>query len=269
VRWLLVFGCLAGPFQMASAAEVEGRDNFNVFVGADTFRWEESSGGVALMEDTGWRGHVGIGWSNLFIPSGGPVYKAYVKLYGGMPTSECSVAGCGTAEEVDSKYLGIQVEGMGGYRFGTIAGVEIFSGVGLDIWARQIEAGTIVNAVDYLFGTLYMKFGVSFLQRFDSFGYFLRAGIKAPLYVYETVDVTGFDTITLTPVPRISPFASLDFTFGGMPRDRFVLSFYYDTYRFAQSDPEEIKVNSVPTGIYTFQPDTDMSVAGVQLIFGF
>jgi hypothetical protein len=160
---------------------------------------------------------------------------------------------------------------MGGYRFGSKLGVEVFSGVVLDFWNRSIQQST-----DVLGGTFYgydtynavtsLKLGVSLLQRFNTVGYFLRGGVKAPLLAWQRIDIG--DGVEVRPGVQMSFFANLDLTFGTLPRDRFVVSFYYDSMNLSKSDPEPLTVNGLPSG-NLYSPASSSSSLGALVIFGF
>jgi hypothetical protein len=266
--WVLLFGIFLVPFRLM-ADDAPALHNTQIYVGAEEFKWTEVQGSTTVLEDSGLRGTVGIGWSNLFIPSGGAVYRANITLYGGMPSNECATTSptlCPTAGKSDSRYAGIKFEGMGGYRFGSVIGTEIFSGVSTDFWSRSIQGSTTISGYDTYYAVANVKLGASLLQRFNSFGYFLRFGVKAPVLTWERIDI--LDGVEVRPKPHLSSFASLDLTFGTVPRDRFVLSIYYDSYRFGQSKPRLLTNNSIPvTNLGSLE--TKMDAIGVQAVFGF
>lgn len=66
----------------------------------------------------------------------------------------------------------------------------------------------------------------------------------------------------------MSFFANLDLTFGTLPRDRFVLSVYYDSLNLTKSDTEILYDNGVPVTRLA-SPASTTSIVGVQMVFGF
>ena len=259
---LLAVAVLLMPFYAAAEEDLPVPRNTQFTAGLERFKMENSAyrGGPTLEEESGVRGTVGIGWSNLFIPSEGSVYRANLTLYGGM-SDFSRVGGSST-----STYAGLKFEGMGGYRIGSIVGVEVFSGMSADFWYRGVQDSTTVIAFDEYYAVASAKLGFSVLQRFSKFGYFIRAGIKAPFMTWAHANY--LDGVDVTPVPQLSGFAEVNFTFGGIPRDRFVLSAYYDSYRFGKSKNADVTNNGVPAGVY-YSYATNIDTVGVQAIFGF
>lgn len=265
VSRLLMAAVFLLPFRIALAEEdLPVARNTQFSIGIESFKMEDRVLSVKAEEESGLRAAVGIGWSNLFIPSEGSIFRANLTVYGGMPDYTCVL--CGPGFTSTSKYAGLKLEGMGGYRFGSIVGMEVFSGVSADFWYHGIKESATIAAFDEYFGVASAKFGISFLQRFSKFGYFVRVGVKAPFVAWNHVDY--LDGADVKPVPRLSGFAELNFTFGNIPRDRFVLSLYYDTYRFGQSKPVNITNGGVPAGTYA-SLETDYDTFGIQAIFGF
>jgi hypothetical protein len=244
------------------------------FVGAEAYKFTERDGPTDLAEDKGVRANVGIGWSNLFVPSGGAVYRASITGYAGIADYVCvdrpSTCPLGGAES-ESRYVGARLEGMGGYRFGTVIGVEVFSGVVFDVWNRSIQDGTIIGGGTYAGYDTYnavgsFKLGASLIQRFNSFGYFLRGGVKAPFVAWQRIDI--LDGVEVAPGAQMSFFANLDLTFGALPRDRFVISLYYDTLNLTKSSSKILTDNGVPITTLA-APASRSSTLGAQMIFGF
>jgi len=160
---------------------------------------------------------------------------------------------------------------MGGYRVGSKMGVEIFSGIVLDFWNRSVQESTdtgggAYNGFDTYNAVSSLKFGASILQRFNSFGYFLRGGVKAPFIAWQRIDIG--DGVEVRPGGQMSFFANLDLTFGTLPRDRFVLSFYFDSTNLSKSDSETLTVNGIPSGTI-FAPSSTSSSFGALMVIGF
>ena len=83
------------------------------------YQWQEfRPKNTEILEESGPRGAVGVAWSNLRTPSGGPVYRANARLYFGEETYEGQQFGSVTPVNTDSRHIGVQGEGIGGYRFG-------------------------------------------------------------------------------------------------------------------------------------------------------
>lgn len=265
---------------MAADDDIPKLRNSFFFVGAESFLFTEYDGRTAISEDKGVRGTVGIAWSNLFVPSGGAVYRAAITGYAGLPSYECIQASSASLSNLcdaagstsEARYVGVKIDGLGGYRFGSKIGVEVFSGVTLDFWNRSVTSGTITGggasvAYDTYNAVGSFKLGASLLQRFNSFGYFLRAGLKAPFVAWQRIDI--FDGVEVSPGLQMAAFANLDLTFGTLPRDRFVISLYYDSMNLARSSPSDLYDNGTYTGVALAAPASKMSAVGAQMIFGF
>lgn len=267
-RLALLAGVFVAPY--ATAAEEAG-GTVSIFAEAEYFKWEEFyPKNTKILEETGPRGAIGMAWSNLRTPSGGPVYRAYAKLYGGYVDYE-GQTGAGIPATTETHYLGMQAEGLGGYRIGGKVGFELVSGIGFDTWLRDLQDGqdafgTPVSGYSEFYAVLNAKLGVGLFTRFEYFGFAMRAGPKLPLVAWERVYL--YDGADLMPKPSLSWFGNMEFTFGGSGKDNVTLSVYYDGYKFKQSDAELITNGGVPVG-YLVQPYSDMTVYGARIAVGF
>lgn len=246
-----------------AVAQEPGGGTVALMVDVEQFRWTQNgaASGAANWEDDGPRGSVGIAWSNLRVPTGGPVYRAFGRLYGGKVDSEIASA---PPVATETEYLGFQAEGIGGYRFGGRVGFELVSGIGIDVWHRNI----LDDAIDsQLWAVLNAKLGVGFFTRFDYFGLAVRAGPKLPLVAWERAYIG--DNVDLAPKPRLSWFAQAEFNFGVRGKDNVTIAAYYDSYNFETSDYEPLYVNGVYSGFVIAQPETEMQVIGARLSIGF
>lgn len=269
-RLALLAGLVVSPHALAIG---ETAGTVSVFAEAEYFKWEEfQPKNVQVLEETGPRGAIGIAWSNLRTPSGGPVYRAYAKLYGGYVDYDGQTNSTPPVPvKTETHYLGIQAEGVGGYRFGGRVGWELVSGIGFDTWLRDLQdstdiLGNPVGGYNEFYAVLNAKLGVGLFTRFDYFGFAMRAGPKLPLVAWERVHL--YDGMDLMPKPSLSWFGTAEFTFGGRGKDNVTLSVYYDSYRFKESDPELLTFDGYPIDYYV-QPDSDMTVYGVRLAVGF
>lgn len=218
-----------------------------------------------ILDESGPRGAIGVAWSNLRTPSGGPVYRANARLYFGEGTYEGQQID-GAVVNTDSRHIGVQGEGIGGYRFGGRVGFELVSGIGFDMWQRDIFDSSTSTGYNSLFAVLNAKLGVGMFTRFDYFAFALRAGPKLPLVAWERVYY--LDDVDLLPKPGVSWFGTAEFNFGVRGKDNVSIVAYYDSYKFKESNPENLTNGGVFVTTVT-QPDADMTVYGVRLAVGF
>ena len=263
---------LAGLFVTPHAMAAEGAaGTVSVFAEAEYYKWEEFyPKNAKILEETGPRGAIGMAWSNLRTPSGGPVYRAYAKLYGGYVDYEGATM-AGIPATTETHYLGLQAEGLGGYRLGGRVGFEVVSGIGFDTWLRDIQDGTTilgtpVSGYNEFYAVLNAKLGVGLFTRFDYFGFAMRAGPKPALVAWERVHL--YDEVDLMPKPSLSWFGTAEFTFGSTGKDNVTLSLYYDSYRFKESDPQLLTNGGIPVA-YVVQPYSDMTTYGARIAIGF
>lgn len=257
------------PVALAQAEEAQGTTAY--FVEIESYKWQEFfPKNVGIVEESGPRGAIGMAWSNLRTPSGGPVYRAHGKIYGGKVDYDGeTLRTTPTPVSTEASYMGLQAEGVGGYRFGGKVGFELVSGIGVDMWMRDIKENS-ASATPVGYNTLFIvpsaKLGIGMFTRFESFGMALRAGPKMPLFVLERAYL--YDNVDFRPIPHPSWFGTAEFSFGGRGKDRFTLSFYYDSYRFGSSEPANLTQEGVLVGTPA-QQDVEMSVYGARLAFGF
>lgn len=265
-RLALLAGLFLSPF--AVAQETAGG---TVALTADVeyYKWQEFfPKNTEVLDEHGPRGAIGVAWSNLRTPSGGPVYRANARLYFGEETYEGQQINSLTPVNTDSRYIGVQAEGIGGYRFGGRVGFELVSGFGFDVWQRDIRDSNTSTGYNSLFAVLNAKMGVGMFTRFDYFAFALRAGPKLPLVAWERVKL--YDDVDLMPEPSLSWFGTAELNFGTTGKDNVSIVAYYDSYKFKASNAETLTNEGVPVG---FSPvstnDTEMAVYGVRLAVGF
>lgn len=251
----------------AHAAEDAATD-FSLVGLSETYLWQEfRPKGTQIMEETGQRVGVGASWSNGRNPAArGPVYRASTVVYGGVSDyiGETLLSGGFPVSTTGSTY-GVQADGIGGYRFGSHLGFELFSGIGFDIWKHTLAASTS-SGYDTLFATVNGKLGVGFFMVFESWGIALRGGVKSPLFVYE--HVSAGDGMDFKPVPQASFFGAAEFTSGSFGNDTFSVTGYIDGYNFGESSTKTITSGGA-TLVTTSQPAIKNLITGVRVGINF
>lgn len=263
----LVAGLFAAPHD-ALAQEAAG-GTVALLVDVEKFKWTEfDAAGNSTWEDDGPRAAIGVAWSNLRVPTGGPVYRAFARLYGGIVDSDDLVP---PPVSTETRYLGIQAEGVGGYRFGGRVGFELVSGIGFDLWHRNILDGEDAGGTAWSYdrenwAIVNAKLGAGFFTRFENFAFAVRGGPKLPLVAWQRVYV--YDGVDLMPKPELSWFGQAEFNFGVRGKDNVTLAVYYDSYKFKASKSQRLTDGGVFVADVA-QPDSEMQVAGVRLAIGF
>jgi len=98
----------------------------------------------------------------------------------------------GIPATTDVTYDGLNIDAQFGKRYGQHIGLDVFGGVGFDVWTRSINdgttaTGTLVNGYSEHYTILYGKGGWDFFQLFDGWRYMLQGGVKMPLITSERV----------------------------------------------------------------------------------
>lgn len=266
-RSLLLFASMVSASSALAAQEAQGTTA--ILLDVESFSWQEfAPGDIKTWEDSGPRIGIGAAWSNLRTPTGGPVYRGMAKLYAASVDSDDLNL---PAVSTETRYLGVQAEGLGGYRFGGKTGLELFSGIGADIWQRSkldgVDGTGTPRPYDReMWMVLNAKMGAGLFLRFSSWGLALRAGPKLPLVAWQRID--RLDGVDLYPKGLVSSFAQAEFNFGPEGKDNFSLVVYYDSYRFKATRFESVTSSGVIVGTIN-QPDTDVAVAGIRFSAGF
>jgi len=242
--------------------------DFALLAETGSYVWQEfRPRGTQIMEETGKQVGVGASWSNGRNPvGGGPVYRANALVFGGVGdysgVTYLSVAPVST----ETYFYGLKAEGIGGYRFGNRIGFELFSGIGFDIWEHHLNDGGTGTGYNRLFAMLDGKLGAGFFMGFESWGFAVRGGTKGPLAAYQHIGI--YDGVDVTTVPKPTFFAAGEFTFGSHGHDTFVLSFFYDRYKLAESDPTVVNSGGVPFTTIT-TPYMKTTTLGARLALNF
>lgn len=233
-------------------------------VGAEQFVWEEfDASGSRLLEEKGPRFHVALDWDNRDAAGAGVWYGVNGRLYLGVVDYDgqaCDLSGNCVPAQSDTEYVGLLAEGLVGTPIAS-SSVDIFGGVGLDTWARDIQStidstGRAVSGASETYSIFYAKLGLGT----GSETWRLQGGIKYPFYTDEYIEI--YD-LSLSPEGRVSAFARLEMRVA--PKAR--LAFYYDSYRFGASDPEYVVVSGLLLRVW--QPESHMDAYGAQLLFSF
>ncbi len=262
---------IALPFlfvvRASHAAEEDAATDFSIVGLSETYLWQEfRPKGTQIMEETGQRVGVGASWSNGRNPAArGPVYRASAVVYGGISDYLGETLLSIIPVSTTGSTYGVQVDGIGGYRFGSHLGFELFSGIGFDVWKHTLAASTS-SGYDTLFAMINGKLGVGFFMVFESWGIAVRGGVKSPLFAYEHVSVG--DGVDFKPKPQASLFGAAEFTSGSFGNDTFSVTGYIDSYNFGESSPKPITSGGVLLTT-TSQPAIKNLVTGVRVGINF
>lgn len=225
----------------------------------ERFHWvEDTSPQVA---ETGPRFGLGLHWAQ--DRDAGWQFGYHGRLYFGSVDYSGSLLLSNQPVTGTTDYGGMTHEGQAVYRIpGNFSGAELVGGLAIDYWKRQL---TSVQSEEYQ--VVFLRLGANFDRRFR-IGWHGGAGLKLPL----SVDEDGhFPDIGFQPNPHLkpkgkpSPYAEVGYRFD----ERWNLSAYYDSYRFAESDP--VDVVQAGSGVpFTFvQPKTSVDSFGLRLRYSF
>lgn len=243
--------------------------DFRVSAGSESFLWQEyETNGAKLLEESGLRHFVAFDadswidrqWQSDF---GGRVYSGTVD-YDGQTNLHSAVT-------TDTDYDGIRFEaGFSYYPVSpsSFAGDGGRSGIrmalGVDTWRRslhdtQLANGTPVSGYvehyEVVYGRIAAHYGGGGRLTFN-------LGTKYPFAATETVDTTTLglpSDVSLHPQGRFSLYADIGFQI----TPSWGLMAYYDSYRFAKSDPVLVGSSTVA------QPESHQDTYGAKLSFTF
>jgi len=238
----LVFALWAGA---ASAG-------WSVSLDAESFKWREDLSPQPPVTEKGPRW--GLGWEyEQLRPAGWQfAYRGQFR-HGTVDYTGWYLFDPSTPATARTQYTGLVNELQGIYRFGASPlGFELVGGLALDYWRRNILPD---QKEDY--SVLFLRLGFNLDPRAAS-GWFTGAGFKFPFYAAENghLQDLGFDqNPTLEPKGRPSLYAQLGYRF----TPQWSLIGYYDSYRFAESNPVFL-TSSDPGVCAPFAPPCDAKV---------
>lgn len=258
--------------QVASAASADtaSRDaRWSLEAGMESYRWREvDDDGQRLLTEQGPRFVYGATLGNFLHADAGVIFEMQL---GGV-LGEVDYDGQdnnGRFVGTVTDYSGWHGEIDGGYRFDDVVQgvtIDIFGGLGLDDWRREINGG--VNSIgqtvsgfseDYAVG--YLRYGIGIALRDASPGANLQMGFRRPRSISEAVRIRG-ETVNLSPRERASAFLSYRIPLGtpraGTASGSYV-KFYYEGYRLEKSEIEDVGPSQV------WQPRSSLDTLGVTL----
>jgi hypothetical protein len=231
--------------------------DWSIDLGLESFRWREFDAGAQLLEETGPRLRIG---TSLRQPLGlaqrdlfqlnGALYLGNIDYDG----QACTLSGVCTPFKTDADYTGVLVEGIFTRLLGTPSAGEVFVGGGLDTWRRDIKGSSGVSGAIEDWTVIYLLAGAGTNWTSPDARFHLRGGLKYPIY---TANLPDSFSVTLRPKGRASLFARLGTDFIRAGRARWGLDLYYDSYRFATSDVEQVG------SVLVFQPQSKQDIVGI------
>lgn len=269
--------CLQYQMSSAAAADLIGNRlpgaQLLLEAGLENFRWRErDDDGERLLTEQGPRFVFGAALSNHPRMNDGMIYEIHLGGhlaevdYDGQDTNGRYI---GTVTDYSGWNVGIN----GGYCFAGLvegAAVDVFAGLGMDNWRRDINGGT--NAIgqpisgvaeDYSVDYLQVGLGVAHGESYAD-GY-LQMGFRRPLSIDEEARING-QTVQLSPREAASGFLSYRVFLGGPhagKAPRSYLKFYYASYRLKKSGVVDVGANTV------WQPRSNMDALGIMLGYAY
>lgn len=231
--------------------------DWSLDLGVESFRWREFDAGSKLLEETGPRLRVG---ASLRQPQG-PAQRDLFRLSGALYLGNidydgqaCTLSGVCTPFKTDADYIGVDIEGTFTHLFGAAPIGEVFAGGGLDTWRRDIKGSGNVSGATEDWTVIYLLTGAGANWTNPDARFHVRGGFKYPVYA---TNVPNSFSVTLKPKGRASLFARLGTDFVRAGRTRWGLDLYYDSYRFATSNVEQVG------SVLVFQPQSKQDVVGI------
>lgn len=265
--------CLHGLTALAASPGAAGRGSqdarWSLEAGMESFRWREfDDDGQRLLTEQGPRFAYGLTLGNFIHADAGIVFEMRL---GGL-LGEVDYDGQdnnGRFVGTVTDYAGWSGEVDGGYRFADLiqgVAVDVFGGLGLDDWRREINGGAnsigqSVSGFTEDYGVSYLRYGIGIALRDDRPGGYLQVGFRQPLSISEQVQIRG-QTVNLSPREEASAFLSYRILLG-TPREASAstsyVKFYYAGYRLKKSEIVDVGPSQV------WQPRSDVDTVGILL----
>lgn len=240
------------------AASASARAEWSANLQVERFHWNEQVPAPEVNE-TGAR--MGIGWqwqeerdAPILVRYRGGVYAGSVRyegqtLFGGTPAQSTT------------DYAGIVNEIHLMYRAPGAGGLIFIGGLGLDYWERTLPFSSQREDWRVIFARVGIELGT-----LNKRGASMALGVKYPLSTEENAHLqdAGFDqNPSLEPGREASLYAELGYRFS----QRWKVSGYYDSYRFAQSPVVTVTGGSSVFNVW--QPRSSLDVVGMRLHYFF
>lgn len=255
-------GMLAAAALLGCVATVPSAADGKFSGGVEYFRWREFDDGSAqLLEESGPRVFFGVDvreplgrGSVTFLEAGGRAYIGVVDYDG----QACNIlTGICVPLTSETWYAGVRGEAALRQSFRAMPGFEVFAGAGVDTWSREIDGTATAAGGSEAWTALFVTAGAGY--RAVATGPRFDVGLKYPFYALNDTDLGA----TLNPRGRASAFARFSTALGSAPQARWRLGAYYDSYRFAESDPEIVA--SIFGLLQTWQPQSEQDVIGLEV----
>jgi hypothetical protein len=242
---------LLASFVLASGA---ARAEWDLGIKAERFRWAEDT--HPAVTETGPRFGLALGWTQDRETGWLAAWRS--ELYGGsVEYKGAQLFPPNDPVTSTTEYTGFITELQAIHRF-TGGGAALIGGLGFDYWNRQLSS---IQSEEWtvIFGRLGGELGNRARR---GGGFFAGAGLKVPIYIAEDahLDEIGFDSNpTLHPKGALSLYAEVGYRFA----EQWMLTGYYDSYRFKKSQEES--VTSGGARFLVFQPASKVDTFGLRL----
>ena len=249
-----VLGVGLAAVSMCCAGAASAQSQWSASVGAESFKWEESTS--PTVEESGLRWALDLTWQQSRQPGLSMEYN--IKFYqGNVDYTGASLFPPVIPISNETKYRGLQNEIRAVYRVPQSMFDVVLAG-GWDRWERKLK-GT-GQQEDY--DVVYVRLGAGFNSTVAQ-GVIASIGAKYPVYTRENAH---FETIGASNNPRLKPGKDVSMygTIGYRFNPKWDVIGYYDSYRFKESNV----VSVLPFGGFV-QPESKMDLFGVKVQHNF
>lgn len=240
-------------FSTYASAEVD------LYLKAESFKWEELDNGSKLLEESGMI--YGVGSLIRSDNRNAFNFKFKGELFGGSVDYDGQTQE-GTPVKTDTDYFGFKLEGDSGYRFmiAEKSSLEPFVGLGLRWWKRDIQSTDEGIGYEETWSSFYVRAGIYGDHMISGQAkVFLEGGAKFPLYTRNEPDFSefGLENPTLEPGSEVSLFAE-----AGLKWSKIKVAVFYEGMRFSESDLDD-------TYNAFYQPESKADMFGVNIGLSF
>lgn len=140
------------------------------------------------------------------------------------------------------------------------------AGLGYREWRRDIRATNITSGLFEVYRWQYLTLGgAATLLRRAKWSGDIDVRWLWPIDPTMSLDIAGFDAVTLNLKSRSSARVGFNFRFVTKAGQEWVINPYWESWSLGRSNDERLTVGGVPTALTVHEPRSETSVGGVTL----